>query len=198
MCLTRFRFHFSKPSFSRQLLFAPSDPLAIFPQDNLESPAHNTPGGVLTKGTQLCINLWGLLTSVPSWCRLVPWTVKDPELLTLIYILPHLAELRICIHLSTVEMSCVLNHAQLYRNTEHAFKFTTVIISHLLGLGRWRLLISVPIALSIYVLFCHLLPPPLPWFPSSFRVFGSWRNPRNPGPLGAIWMQSSPKGMLAW
>lgn len=55
-CLTHFLF--SKPSFSRQLLFAAPDPLAIFPQGKLESPAQDNPGGVFTRGTQLCFNLW--------------------------------------------------------------------------------------------------------------------------------------------
>lgn len=68
-CLTHF--HFSKPSFSHQLLFAPPDPLAIFPQGKLESPAQNNPGGVLRKGTQLCFNLcdcslWS--QAGPGWC----------------------------------------------------------------------------------------------------------------------------------
>lgn len=113
MCLTRFHFYFSKPSFSHQLLFAPPDPLAIFPQGKLEPPAQDNPGGVLTKGTQLCFNLWDCsLWSLagPGWCL----DCKRPELLTQIYILPHLTELHVCINLRMVEMSCALNHTQLF------------------------------------------------------------------------------------
>lgn len=64
---------------------------------------------------------------------------------------------------------CSESHSTIFcNNTEHVFKFTTVIISYLFGSGRWRLLINVSVALSIYALFLSL---------SSYRVFGLLRKP---------------------
>lgn len=176
--MTRFSFHTSKPSFSLQLLFAPSDPWAIFPQNKLESWTHNSPGGVLPQGTQLCTNSWALLTRVPSWCKLVTWTVKDHNWFT-----SYLTSQSCIFVFSSASWRCLMcsepYSTVLHGNSEHAFTFAPVLIPHFLGFGRWRLLISVSIALSMHILFCCLLPPPLPWFSSPLRAFGPWRNPTN-------------------